>query len=62
MKKKLKSSKNWIFPKGLVNGFGQRLVIFPHFYFRENKPEKCVLNQKNVFYEILKGRKRLSRL
>ena len=62
IKKKLKSSKNWIFPKGLVHGFGQRLVIFPHFYFRENKPEKCVLNQKNVFYEILKGRKRLSRL
>ena len=53
MKKKLKSSKNWIFPKGLVNGFGQRLVIFPHFYFRENKPEKCVLNQKKVFYDIL---------
>ena len=42
IKKKLKSSKNWIFPKGLVHGFGQRLVIFPDFYFRENKPEKCV--------------------
>ena len=53
IKKKLKSSKNWIFPKGLVHGFGQRLVIFPHFYFRENKPEKCVLNQKKVFYDIL---------
>ena len=53
IKKKLKSSKNWIFRKGLVHGFGQRLVIFPHFYFRENKPEKCVLNQKKVFYDIL---------
>ena len=37
--KKLKKSKNWIFPKGLVHGFGQKLVIFPHFYFRENRPE-----------------------
>ena len=53
IKKKLKSSKNWIFRMGLVHGFGQRLVIFPHFYFRENKPEKCVLNQKKVFYDIL---------
>ena len=53
IKKKLKSSKNWIFPKGLVHGFGQRLVIFPHFYFRENMPEKCVLNQEKVFYDIL---------
>ena len=53
VKKKLKSSINWIFGKGLVHGFGQRLVIFPHFYFRENKPEKCVLNQKKVFYDIL---------
>ena len=51
--KKLKSSKNWIFPKGLVDGFGQRLVIFADIYFRENKQEKCVLNQKSVFYDIL---------
>ena len=56
IKKKLKSSKNWIFPNGLVHGFGQRLVIFPDFYFRQNKPEKCVLNQKKVFYDILDDR------
>ena len=56
IKKKLKSSNNWIFPKGLVHGFGQKLVIFPHFYFRENRPEECVLNQKSVFYDIVEGR------
>ena len=54
--KKLKKSKNWIFPKGLVHGFGQKLVIFPHFYFREYRPEECVLNQKSVFYDIVEGR------
>ena len=54
--KKLKKSKNWIFPKGLVHGFGQKLVIFPDFYFRENKSEKSVLNQKKVFYHILDDR------
>ena len=54
--KMLENSKNWIFPKGLVHGFGQKLVIFPDFYFRENKAEKCVLNQKKVFYDILDDR------
>ena len=56
IKKKLKSSKNWIFPKGLVHGFGQKLVIFQDFYFREYRPEECVLNQKGVFYDIVEGR------
>ena len=51
--RKLKKSRICIFPKGLVYGFGQKLVIFPDFYFRENRPEKCVLNQKKVFYDIL---------
>ena len=32
-----------IFTKGLVHGFGQKLVLFPDFYFNENRPEKCVL-------------------
>ena len=44
------------FLKGLVHDFGQKLVIFPDFYFRENKAEKCVLNQKKVFYDILDDR------
>ena len=53
--KKLKKSKKGIFPKGLVYGFGQKLVIFPDFYFRENRPEKCVLRYSRT-------KKRLSRL
>ena len=32
------------------------MVIFLDFYFRENRPEKCVLNQKKVFYDILDDR------
>ena len=36
--------------------FGQKLVIFPAFYFRENRPEKCVLHQKKVFYDIVQDR------
>ena len=51
-----KSREIGVFPKGLVHGFGQRLVIFPDFYFRENRPEECVLNQKSVFYDIVEGR------
>ena len=50
-----KSRKVVIFPKGLVHSFGKKLVIFPDFYFRENRPEKCVLR----FYA---RKKRLSRL
>ena len=41
--RKLKKSRICIFPKGLVYRFGQKLVIFPDFYFRENRPGKCVL-------------------
>ena len=44
-----KSRKIGIFPKGLVHGFGQKLVFFPDFYFSEN-------SQTNVFYDILEGR------
>ena len=32
------------------------MVIFLDFYFRENRPEKCVLNQEKVFYDILDER------
>ena len=53
--KKLKKSKNWGFSKGVVHGFGQKLVIFLDFYFRENRPEKCVLRYS-------RRKKRLSRL
>ena len=50
-----KGRKIGIFPKGLVHRFGQKLVIFPGFYFRENRPEKCVLRYS-------RRKKRLSRL
>ena len=35
-----KVKKTGIYPKGLVHGFGQKLVTFPDFYFKENRPEK----------------------
>ena len=54
--KKLENLKNWIVPKRLGHDFGQKLVIFPDFYFRENRRQKCVLNQKKVFYDILDDR------
>ena len=40
---------------GSVHAFGQKLVIFPDFDFRETKPEKCVLRNS-------RRKKRLSRL
>ena len=35
--------KRLIFAKGLLHGFGQKLAIFPTFYFREYRPGKYVL-------------------
>ena len=35
-----------IFPKGLVHGLGQKLTIFPSFFFGNT-------GQENVFYDIL---------
>ena len=40
---KFKSRKIVIFPKGLTHGFGQKLAIFPPFFFRQYRPGKCVL-------------------
>ena len=39
----LKSQKIDIFPKGLTHGFGIKMAIFPTFFFRQNRPEKCLL-------------------
>ena len=39
-KKSTKSRKIDIFAEG---GFAQKLVIFPSFFFRQYRPEKCVL-------------------
>ena len=41
-----KSGKIAIFPKGLVHGFGQKVTIFPSFFFGNT-------GQENVFYDIL---------
>ena len=38
-----KGRKIDIFPKGLIHGFGPKMAIFPSFFFRENKPGKCLL-------------------
>ena len=34
---KLKKSKKWNFSKGLIHGFGQKLVIFIFFLFQPNR-------------------------
>ena len=38
-----KSRKIEIFSKGLVQGFGPKLAIFPCIYFSQYTPGKCVL-------------------
>ena len=46
---KTRSSKSRtidIFPKGLTHGFGQKMAIFPTFFFTH-------IDQENVFYDIL---------
>ena len=42
-KKKSKSRKINIFPKGLTHGFGPKMAIFPTFFFRQYRPGKCLL-------------------
>ena len=36
----LKKSKYWQFFKGLVDGFGQNLELFPSFHLRQKKAKK----------------------
>ena len=31
--KTFKKYKNWLFTKGLTHGFGQKMTIFPTFFF-----------------------------
>ena len=48
-----KVGESGFFSKGLVHGFGQKYEIFPPFYFRLNRPGKCVClysrKEKGVF-------------
>ena len=41
--KRVKIREIYIFPKGLVHGFGQKLAIFPTVIFWQYRPGKCVL-------------------
>ena len=41
--KTMKKSKNWDFSKRVSPWFLSKIDIFSRFYFRENRPEKCVL-------------------
>ena len=55
-KKKIKNSKKIdVFPKGLTHGFGIKMAIFRTFFFRQNRPGKCLLRYSRT-------KKRLSRL
>ena len=54
-KKNSKSRKIDIFPKTLTHGFGQKMAIFPTFFFRQYRPGKCLLRYFTT-------KKRLSRL
>ena len=41
--KKLKKSKNWHFSKGVTHGFGPKMAVFLSFFFRQERPGKCLL-------------------
>ena len=45
-KKRSKSRKNDIFPKGLTHGFGPKIASFPIFFLGN-------IDQENVFYDII---------
>ena len=47
---KLKKSKYWQFFKGLVDGFGQNLELFPSFHLRQKKGEE------NELRDMLEGK------
>ena len=50
-KRRSKSRKIDIFPKGLTHGFGPKMPIIPIFSFLGN------MGQENVFYDILEREK-----
>ena len=53
--KKVKKSKNWDFSKGVSSWFSSKNCNFSNFFWGN-------IGQKNVFYDILELKKRLSRL
>ena len=50
-----KSGETVSFQKGLVHAFGQKLTIFPSFFFWQYRPGKCV-------FRYSKTKKRVSQL
>ena len=47
-----KNRKIDIFPKGLTDGFGQKMAMLSTFFFRQYRPEKCrfdILEQRDDF-------------
>ena len=55
MKEVQKVGKIAIFPTGLTHGFGPKMAIFPTFFLGN-------IGQENVFYDICRTKKWLSRL
>ena len=53
--KKFKNLKNWHFSKGVKPWFWSKMAIFPTLFFRQCRPEKCLLRYS-------RSKKRLSRL
>ena len=53
--KRSKGRKIDIFPKGLTQGFGKKMAIFPTFLFRKYRLGKCFLGYSRT-------KKRLSKL
>ena len=41
--KNFKKLKNWHFSKGVTHTFGQKMAIFPTFFFRQLRLGKCLL-------------------
>ena len=50
--KRIKKSKNSIFPKGLTHSFGPKMPIFPTFFFSN-------VGQENIYYDILEPKNAL---
>ena len=57
---KSKTSKNWDFSKKVSPWFGLKLSIFPSFYFRQNRPGKCVSRYSRKKKRVLQATKRKS--
>ena len=60
----LKNRKIDIFPKGLTHGFGQKLAIFPTFFFEAIQARKMsftIFQNKKTPFQVIKTRSSKSR-